>query len=492
MKKILKRLGALGIIIAMIIPFLELPTVKAATNNGCTDHTLQQYLFLDEAMPGATEGGFNTYIDGYATYAIFPNLFEVIGEDQYIRIINVEFDDTMTADDSQSSYSGSLADYYANIAELLNNDSYDSKLNKKIGTYSSGYSDTYDRFTNILHGVWAKEGSASKERYAEWEFWRQSKTSKENYFIKHSLQQVIEKKEKDIELTTRIDGAKYNGQKFTKASSYQKKENFFSAIANRTDTTLIYNNSDVSFNDSEEFIALRIERTITEDDLNKFIYGYVKDGKTYIFTTDKNVESTTKEAINTNIKDGFSSLIADEENQYSIQCTNCSSSGSELDIDVTAQYYWPTVLYVEYEVCSTNGSSDPTDPTNPVTPGKWVLEYVANGGDNDVTNMPSPKSKEYELNASINVSTTEPKRDGYKFNGWCKGETKCTNPLTSKDTVTSDKEATIKLYAQWEKTGTVNNDNTGVISYVIGFISVGLVAGGIYLVAKRKNLFKQI
>ena len=44
MKKLLKKIGVLGLIIAILAPFIELPTVNAA--EGCTNH-LQNYLWLD-------------------------------------------------------------------------------------------------------------------------------------------------------------------------------------------------------------------------------------------------------------------------------------------------------------------------------------------------------------------------------------------------------------------------------------------------------------
>ena len=45
MKNILRKIGVIGIIIAMLAPFIELPVVKAA-NEECTDHTVMQLLFL--------------------------------------------------------------------------------------------------------------------------------------------------------------------------------------------------------------------------------------------------------------------------------------------------------------------------------------------------------------------------------------------------------------------------------------------------------------
>ena len=57
MKNILRKIGVIGIIIAMLAPFIELPVVKAA-NEECTGHTVMQLLFLDIAT---TTNDFNGY-----------------------------------------------------------------------------------------------------------------------------------------------------------------------------------------------------------------------------------------------------------------------------------------------------------------------------------------------------------------------------------------------------------------------------------------------
>ena len=68
MKKILKKLGVLGLIVGFLAPFTTVPKVNAETNDDCTYH-LNQYLFMDVSFPEA----FETYTEstGYKTYTSF-------------------------------------------------------------------------------------------------------------------------------------------------------------------------------------------------------------------------------------------------------------------------------------------------------------------------------------------------------------------------------------------------------------------------------------
>ena len=86
MKNILKKIGVIGIIIAMLAPFVEMPVAKAATET-CTDHTVMQYYFAD-----VTNGDYwkqYTSTNGYTTYTIYPYLFpEESGKT--IKILNTK------------------------------------------------------------------------------------------------------------------------------------------------------------------------------------------------------------------------------------------------------------------------------------------------------------------------------------------------------------------------------------------------------------------
>ena len=76
---------------------------------------------------------------------------------------------------------------------------------------------------------------------------------------------------------------------------------------------------------------------------------------------------------------------------------------------------------------------------------------------------------------------------------WCtdkEGKASCFDAETNFENTTGSSKVT--LYAQWGDTNGGDNKDTGVFSYVISFIAIGPIAGTIYYVSKKKNLFKQI
>jgi len=154
--------------------------------------------------------------------------------------------------------------------------------------------------------------------------------------------------------------------------------------------------------------------------------------------------------------------------------TSLSSANA---VNGEAGTYWPVILNVEYEVCS-----------EVVPEGQWTLKYDKNTTDT-VKNTPDDVTVPVDKEVIIEEG---PNREGYVFKQWCtdpKGEYGCLNPG---DMLIEDKPTTITLYAQWGATGVGEQEKTGIVSYIIGFVAVGIIAGTIYLVSKKKNLFKQI
>ena len=144
----------------------------------------------------------------------------------------------------------------------------------------------------------------------------------------------------------------------------------------------------------------------------------------------------------------------------------------------------PHVMAVNYEVCS----NDTSTPEN-----TWTISYDTNAGtDTSVKNYPSAQTG-IANGTNATLSDKIPTREGYKFSKWCKAATgskteDCYSPKAVINNVTSD----ITLFAYWDKTGTTENKDTGIETYIISFIAIGLVAGGIYYIAKKKNLFSQV
>ena len=393
MKNILKKIGVIGLIIAVLSPFIELPNVNAEEN--CSIH-LQSYLFLDMANGGAagSEGAFKHYAgSGYTTFANFPKVFP---ESDHIEILDYSINYVNKAEE--------LKKYWTLYNMAMSSDNYYSggtdSDNGKI--FVTGETKDYVDNTILAHYVWAQE-SADGYEISEWDV-----TVPEG-----SSSNVMQGDgEKSAGFTTidkdnvTIKPATFTGSEFKDNLSYTNLKSYFEYIAN---------------SEEETYVPLKITRKISDEEF------------------DENTKET-------------------------------SSSES---------YYWPVVLNVEYQTCDSTSNE------------QWTLSYDGNVNDNSVTNIPS--KQDAPIGTDIKVDSKKPSRNGYAFLKWCEtenGNGKCYDP--GETVVSPETSTTVTLYAQWGKGGTTDNEKTGVVSYVIGFISVGVVAGSIYFIAKKKNLFKQI
>lgn len=455
MKNILRKIGVIGIIIAMLAPFIELPVVKAA-NEECTDHTVLQYYFLDVAS-GGSYNDWMTYTKTYSTYTQFYFTFPndvTSSSNKEIKILKVSTD--------YINDTNELADYAEGLMSIIksNNDgNYTIENNgviKEKGLIANSEKSQNTTYTGILHGKWETKGTSSKEQVqlSKLAGWIGSDTKgSSDLFKNNTIQTKIGNVSSDGDVKVTIKGVGYDGENVKPINGYNSGNNlveFFQELANKKNESLYYTDSD-----GATWLALNINRTISDTKLKQVKFGYKdKDGK-YHKLNDYTEMSKTEN-----------------------QSTSPVDKEDELDILTSNQIYWPVVLNVEYEVC-------------PTTSENWTLQYDKNTDDNSVTGMPSSKTK--TAGTSIMVDAKKPSRDGYTFQGWnTQKDGKGTSYNPDQEYEYPGKPDTYTLYAQWGKGGTEDNKKTGVMSYVVGFITTGLVASGIYLVAKKKNLFKQI
>lgn len=483
MKNILKKLGVLGLIVAVLAPFIELPKVNAAETN-CAKH-LQNYMFLDANFFGLNSEG-KTFLEGYSssttaggylTYTVFPYAF-VNNTSATTRVNWIETNNfggnsgEVTDLDEYWSLANHKNDRNEIYAEVESSSYYAQDIN--IGSVfikdNSHKGGTYVDNAIIFHGVWSsfdKDGKPTNESYDDVDY---------IYGEDYSLQKIFASKNKANLMSARVGTAvlttSSRGYKFGTSAYTELGRNYFQdMIDDKWDNISV----------SSAYIPLSINRTINysssvSSTLNDFIYGYVdEDNKVYVFT------ETGKNNIN-EINDSYTALKEYLANPTGTASThvvsNDSWTESVLDFNTGKAYYWPVVLTVEYESCTTTG--------------QWALEYDDNVDDTSVTNL--PKTQTEPLGKDIKISTDKPSRSGYAFRGWCEsGNDKCSNPYQPGDTYKSPSSSTtIKLIAQWAEEGPGDQKKYGVMSYILGFAAVGIVAGGIYLVSKKKNLFKQI
>lgn len=457
MKNILRKIGVIGIIIAMLAPFIELPVVKAA-NEECTDHTVMQLLFLDIATTAEDYKGYAEFESGYTTYTYFANLFPNVSQNKKINIINVQ--PNYIVDDKVQEQ------FYADMKALYS-EKDDKTLTNKIGNYETVEAGNTN-YVTVLHGSWAAKRDSGVIKDAGWykgddlsSFKRDIFQTKANGKLNFDSSSVL------------FNGARYSGDDFSGLGSLKNKytdlKSYFEAVANRTDEDLNTTKADITY------FSVEIKRKFSTDALNKLHFGYKCDGSS---CTKGYKVYTTAQPSEKKITDSYTAFVKFEENGASEGNYVIDVEQSDIDIDTSISTYWPVMLNIEYKVCST-------------TSEQWTLQYDKNTDDNNVTGMPSSKTE--TAGTSIMVDAKKPSRDGYTFQGWnTQKDGKGTSYNPDQKYEYPGKPDTYTLFAQWGKGGTEDQKKTGVMSYVVGFITTGLVASGIYIVAKKKNLFKQI
>lgn len=479
MKNVLKKLGVLGLIIAVVSPFIN---VNAETPE-CETH-LQNYLFLDVAYPYEFEG----YLDeGYSTYANFSYMFSS-NENSQINNVKVTRDYLDTAT-KLNKYWGLYNSVYSYATMNSNNRYYNQyKGDEMYGTeFVTTANPNYTTNTILLHTQWARYDENGDAIISKWP----------GVYDVATVQEGLGDNVKAVE-NVLVDGATYNSTRFNDLSSSYKGKlpDYFTMLANKK-----YSEGMVWTSQNDLYVPLKITRKLSEKAFDDLIFGYIYDDKVMVFSKNSTTDQFA-DISKGDIEDSFEAYLAyyelskdeqnDPENNEEAKYVKTLKNGKESDLNfkIDTAYYWPFVLNVEYDVCplTDDGGDDGKDP-QPIS--QWMVTYDDNVNDTSVTNMPSPSAKT-NVGTPIKIDDKKPSRDNYTFKGWCETDN-CSKPYQPGDEIKSpEASTTVKLLAQWAKVGPEENKKTGVMSYVLGFISVGVVAGGVYLISKKKNLFKQI
>ncbi|MBQ3021349.1 MAG: hypothetical protein IJD92_03900 [Bacilli bacterium] len=503
MKNLLKKLGVLSLITIILAPVIELPKVKAAgTGINCEPH-LQNYLFLDQFMFSPGNDGTSwveNYIDdgGRTTSTYFLYAFPEQSESKIVRVTSV---DQYNLDESDS-YENDLKKYWqvfnsiAGSQDGMYSEGLDNNTKYTVGNVfvRNSVNKNYEDIATFLHGVWQDQDGNGDFEYAFWE-----KKGEVNEVTNLSFQKVLETINSDmdkmsIEILESTTGT--NGD--IVASNEKISSEYFNDI--------IQNKKNIKKIDDFDTFPISIKRQIKLGNMdateyfNQFVFGHDDgNGNKVIYTTieKESLQELTAEEIKTDLEkgtiitDSFNAIantnIAENKNHYvGYQDLKMEKADFDelydtlVDFEQGINYYWPAILAVEYETCTVAQEEIKT----------WNLEYDGNVSDNSVKNIPDGSSA--NVGESIKVSTKIPEREGYKFEKWCEDPEGKSGCYEANEEVKSDDPAEIILHAQWAEVGTTDNEKTGVMSYVIGFLTVGLIAGGIYYIVRKKNLFKQI
>jgi len=477
MKNILKKIGVIGLTIAVLAPFIEIPRARAATAN-CTSH-IQSYFFLDNSNPRSYNG------NGYTTFTTFPFIFP--------KTTGTEVEVTKAyINNFKSANTNLLTKFYSDVMNLESSrfNRYDNASN--MGNFyvdSTVDTSTYGSNTLLLHGVWARLDEYGQSITNDW-------STVNTTGVDKTIQRTV----LNNYLNVYISGARYSGynDRFSQLTNYADSEvNGALGINNNMTNNAIVNYLNFIINNFEEANNRDyVFPSGTEGEYN-FNLQINRLFNANLASANKNFvvkpSNATSDA-DICVYSSSSSTIADSYAKYvesggDLKCgvnndTDCCFKNlytetvkNSTDTVMVQPYYWPVVLNVEYKVCTVANTN------------YWSLEYNANTTET-YKNLPDPVE---------NIALTDkqtvangPERDGYSFKKWCidpKGEYGCYNPG---DQIGSDEAKRITLYAQWGDASEGQQNKYGITSYIIGFIAVGTISIGIYMVSKKKNLFKQI
>lgn len=466
MKNILKKIGLIAIIVGVLSPFITLPNVNASTEE-CR-YYLNQYLFLD-VFGGAEIEVYENNDDmiGKRNFTSYIYTFEKPLAGERLEIIN-HGNVNLSRQEQLDEYFDAYQIFYENSTIKERRDI------AKFGTWAQT-ADSYENVTTLVHGKWAND----EDREAVTSTW-----PKFDDFDDFESQTIHNAIGDIVNLQVSLGGASLDNGYFGLASGEYKRDieafmnqvisDYNSGVTNTTsyeDYYLTTENDQVYFN-------VNILREIDTEDLEEVTFGYTDDsGDNWVFSTQEGVGKSTNSYEAFIVNSGKNKTKCTAEN-------NCYLNKGSYDYDVDQTYYWPSLYNIEYKVCKQVSNSS-----------SWTLTYdrgVSSEEVVNVTNMPTVNPVTGITTSKYTLSSTKPERKDYEFKSWCtEKDGKGTCVEAGKEFVNEKMEDDI-LYAYWVKPGTENNEKQGVISYVIGFIGVGLIAYGLYYVINKKDLFKQI
>lgn len=479
MKNILKKIGLIAIIVGVLAPFITLPNVNAA-NETC-EYYLNQYLFLDVFTGSSIDsyqlGGGKEI--GKRNFTNFMYTFPELASGETLEIVK-------TGNVNLTRTSG-IREYYNAYGLFYGEDSVLDRWERMDIDIFGAWTENASRYgegniTTLVHGIWAHDGDDEEDREAQTSTWPEFDDAED--FESQTIQYAIENSDEDVELNTRLGGA----------SLYESRSIQYFEIASRdyrhdvdaymdlvisdynsksSSATSYTRNYLIEGSNNETYFNLNILREIDDNDLEKLDYGLVDANTNKVLSTTQN-----------GITDSYQALLNYKDNGNSCEGSHpCYLVNGSFDININESYYWPALYNIEYKVCS--AASTPS--------ASWTLTYDRGVSGDEVANVTSmPDNQSGLTTTSVTLSTKKPERKDYEFKSWCT-EKDGKGTCVEAGKVFENKSMTNKtVYAYWVKPGTAPNEKQGVMSYVLGFAGVGIIACGLYYVINKKNLFKQI
>jgi len=487
MKKMIKKLGVLILIMALISPYVYIPEVKAETTNSC-ERKLKTYMFVDASSLLANVRDINgkqekmSWVEyyaidnkGYNTNTEIPFTFSDL-ENETVEIMKVELNNLENDEELKKYWSI----YFENIGKVSKKELIEDVGTSNVYFYELEENAPYTENEVVFHGKWSNDDeNLISNGIINYDSTTAYKYSIQNVFPNDKLK-ISVKSASTSDGESIIGGTEdFDGNYMTHLVKGERESNTY--VKNNQKYFYINVNRKLEY-DSD----WTKNKQAIRDELNKMVFVKTatdKSGNKWVYLDGG--DNTSKISDLTTVANSYQGMI---DGEYKIYDGTGEPTGTNV-INLDHSYFWPAVLTVDYKVCRTDNS------VSPETPGKdkfWDVEYTAKTEDvGNVSNLPSKHTQ--KLGEPSQVATGIPVKDEYVFTGWCVGTETCTKVVKAGETLTSpSKEGTVTLYAQWGKSGPEDQVKTGVVSYVLGLSAVALIAGGIYLVSKKKNLFSQI
>lgn len=461
MKNIFKYLSVFAIAGSLGLNVMNVSAADKACEAGETEH-IDYVMMLDARIMSDLKNNIES--------TTAPNLYMQINQaDKHNNIkgkavldhgsVNITFNGEETATGSQISWTAQ--DFYKKYYNALKSGSASASND---WTYTSG------KETYLMHDKWfacTNESCAEIEAKEPLEDLRNTRAGLLNFLASAS----------DSALSSFItETTLFPSSKFTVPSGFDTSKD--DSLRWRIDRTF-----------SSTYPSRAVGRNLNGKHLSVFAPAayYVK----YCVAGGSSTNPSKTKTINydKNTTDTVGKMPANQT--FSTECENISSQRPEREgytfegwsKSATASTgdptYAPGSKYCEEGDITLHAIWKPINGTTPSTPGQITVNYDANGGKNP------PRSQTTTTGSCIVISDGKPTLDKNNFLGWSRDpKAKEADPNFNAGQQYCGTED-ITLYAVWQP-------QTGVGAHLIAFTTVAIGAGACLVVAKKKNLFRQI
>lgn len=500
MKKLISKITILVLLVAMVIPYTNIPKVEAATEECPTGTTPEYhtnyYFFLQAETPWGWTDSLAQYNGKISTsyYTSFLYNFpsdgsKIIFEDQgFVKITEGSRQRDFDAGSKANRKAWTVGDYYYQT-KTLGMDSVISSLEGYVfESNDTGASDEDRIITYLFHGDWAnlnEELAASKEKIP---------TKMDLNRLDMQSGSLNTTDEKIVDLVNSSILINKNDSSLSNVSigaAYIGSGNIELSIEEVKNSIINYNN----FKSNPDYKETRGGTIEYIDDIKQPVINMAihREYRTSdIFVSGISLTKTSN-TINATYGGNAITLNYPDSTPAKITFTNSNNVSQDASFltsivmkdDKNQDVSWflaPTLYQISYKVCKSSGSDE----------DKVTLTYKGNEPENateDAKDIPDAVTK--DKGSEFKTSDKTPTLKGYKFDSW-NIDPKCDGESYEPDYDLGELNSDLTLHACWKSTDGTKGPGTGVLTYTGLFTGIIALAGGSYYIMKKKNLFRQI